>query len=565
MEPSSPDARSTAQLFRPRDDYAALTKIGEAVLLPSLWQVALTGPEPHALWELRNQHGTRVELITALRQLLERPTYRQSDELATLARLGRQPQLRSVWRYSGALIEHLYLDRRDDPNLLAYAERAARICRVLIAYFRDGTPDATEAQPALWRSYRDALALMVAASERVWRQLEPIADQRERQRKFPDLLSNQYPYLEGWLGDLDAHYREAQRKVAAYIRLRTLELHIHRLSTPDGAYRVDLRLEDSKRLYKGQLAIDESQLTSVIDPHEYGKQLGARLFADTKMRTAYERAWRKSWESGDYVQVLPRIEPPELRAFLWERIYHPWHGGWQPLGTTHGTPFSRLVERNDPDETDDRLHDEKLRALVVIASPSDLPPLQQIGLEERALYRKLFESLHDLHADFLESATARPPTLANLRNALLKNYDLIHVVCHGIMRTGVDFPAGPDDYGLWLEDEAGKTTRVKGSQILSALGDAYSPPKLCFLAACYSAEYSSYAAFVPLGEDLVSKGRAERVVAMNGQVGIINARRFAETFYRQLIAHRHVDLAMNEARSAIHEEWDYGVPILFRS
>lgn len=84
------------------------------------------------------------------------------------------------------------------------------------------------------------------------------------------------------------------------------------------------------------------------------------------------------------------------------------------------------------------------------------------------------------------------------------------------------------------------------------------------LAACESGEHNGDAAFVPLGEALVAEGLAERVIAMNGLFGIRNAGRFAGRLYRQLLAHRLIDLAVNEAREQLGREEDYGTPVLFR-
>jgi hypothetical protein len=55
------------------------------------------------------------------------------------------------------------------------------------------------------------------------------------------------------------------------------------------------------------------------------------------------------------------------------------------------------------------------------------------------------------------------------------------------------------------------------------------------------------------------------VVAMHADVTVLTARQFAATFYRQLLAHGTIDLAMNEARSTLITQgrFDAAVPVLF--
>jgi len=531
-------------------------------------QVRLATLQPDAVWELCNEHGQRQETLMVLRRVLGRNSYDKQHELPTIKALQCESKvLRAVWRYSGALIEHLYLDLHDD---LAYAERAARLCRVLIAYFQQpDTPNAQAALPALWRSYRDALGIMVVARGVVLQLINHITDQGERNRKFEALLSRQeHTWLIGWREELDDLYREAQREVAIRLRFRTLELTVHAAAGAGAVYPLELRVEGSTSLLRANFEPDLTELHTLIDPHEYGRQLGKQLFADADFRRGYEQIWGERWGRGEYLRVLLRVEPPELRALAWERMYHPWLSGWQPLGTTHTTPFARLVDFENPELAPPKgeISAEAQRILVIIASPSNLHQynLDPITPDERTQYYDLFASLPDHQTQFLESGTEQRPTLDNLSSALLDGYDLIHIVCHGVLgRTENGIP-NTDDYALLLEDGDGRCARVTATQILAALGTVKRPPRLCFLAACQSGKQSDYTAFVPLGEALVQKRLAERAVAMNGNVGIDTARHFAEAFYPQLAAHRSIDLAMNEARGIVREASDFGAPILFR-
>lgn len=556
--------RIDATAGRPQDDYAELKPVGrdEIKLAGSdPRRVRLANPWPDAPWELRNEHGQRIDLIEVFSVMLSRESYDERDEKPVVEALQEQPpHLQSLWRYSGALIEHLYL-RRDS---LAYTERAARLCRALIAYFtQKGGPDADAALPALWRSYRDALSVMVAAHKDLNARLDSRDDQGDQSRTYEALRSEQENlWLNGWAEQLDTLHRQAQRMVVGAMTFRNVELRIQAPAFGELDYPLELHVEGDKP-HGGSLELDRETLDKSNNPHEYGRQLGKLLFANKALEEAYRHLWRECQDRGEYLQVRLRVKPPELRTIAWERIYHPWLGGWQPLGTTQATPFARLVAGSSAERASraDELDPGRLRALVVIASPSDLS-LPQITHEEREEYRKLFAQLPDLKAEFLEGETKRP-TLANLRQEILKGYEIVHFICHGVLGVSEGIEPSPDEYVLWLEDDAGAGARATAKEILATIGDTKSPPKLCFLAACQSGEHRGHEAFIPLGEALVRQGRAERAVAMNGTIGIETARQFTETFYRQLVAHRVIDLAMNEARGIVRDSWDFGAPILF--
>ncbi|MCP4514917.1 MAG: CHAT domain-containing protein, partial [Delftia sp.] len=89
-------------------------------------------------------------------------------------------------------------------------------------------------------------------------------------------------------------------------------------------------------------------------------------------------------------------------------------------------------------------------------------------------------------------------------------------------------------------------------------------PRLVFLTACQSATRSTSDAFLGLAPKLVGAG-VPAVVAMQDAVTVETARKLSAAFYRQLLAHGYVDLAVNEARSALLAAGraDAAVPVLF--
>jgi hypothetical protein len=104
---------------------------------------------------------------------------------------------------------------------------------------------------------------------------------------------------------------------------------------------------------------------------------------------------------------------------------------------------------------------------------------------------------------------------------------------------------------------------VKADRLLSTFSLVKTPPSLCFLAACETAARSRHDAFVPLGPALVEQGGASAAIAMADRVGLDTARLFTGQFYARLLDHGVADLAMNEARALVQDQWDWGVPVLF--
>jgi hypothetical protein len=88
--------------------------------------------------------------------------------------------------------------------------------------------------------------------------------------------------------------------------------------------------------------------------------------------------------------------------------------------------------------------------------------------------------------------------------------------------------------------------------------------RLVFLASCQTATRSPADAFRGLAPQIVAAG-VPAVVAMQDLVPIDTARQFSTTFYKELMDHGTVDLASNEARSAVLTAGLPGaaIPVLF--
>ncbi len=338
---------------------------------------------------------------------------------------------------------------------------------------------------------------------------------------------------------------------------QSVEIRVFASTDAGQTYPVELDVAGWRRFPAGALQLDQAHLLGLAaDPRAYGRALGEMLFSDAAIGDAYRETVAVLEARGLPMRLRLRLDPAELETLGWERILMPLGGDWQPLAATADTPFSRFVlaqrwERPVP------ITGRPLRVLAILASPTKLDAYQldDITPEERQALHTLLDGLPDVTVTYLESGTAAPPTLTAIRAALTAGYHLIHFLCHGAQTARGTI--------LYLEADDGKTEPVEAARLIEAFKLAANPPALTFLAACESAARSRGDALVPLGPALVERGGVQAVVAMADRVGLTTARLFTGQFYARLLNHGVADLAMNEARALVQDEWDWGVPVLF--
>src|SRR5260370_34746920 len=165
---------------------------------------------------------------------------------------------------------------------------------------------------------------------------------------------------------------------------RQLEIRIFAPTTA-GEYPVELSVEDWRDFPRATVRIDHVALNAVAsDPKAYGLVLGEALFADEALGRAYREKIAVVQGSNKRLRIRLRLDPPELQAIHWERLYHPLDGKWLPIGVNALTPISRYVPVHGwkPPQL---VIERPLRVLTIIASPSDLDRyhLDSIGATER--------------------------------------------------------------------------------------------------------------------------------------------------------------------------------------
>ncbi len=342
---------------------------------------------------------------------------------------------------------------------------------------------------------------------------------------------------------------------------RYADVEIRILSRQGEAYPVEMTLNSEQEYGPGSMSTAELPWLPATDPAADGERLFKWLFADPELRAA----WGEIRGSHPRRRVRLRIASAaaELHAVPWELLRDVDGAPVYDLAAAEATPFSRyLAGKWQPGSP---VFKRPLKVLVAIADPAGLDAygLQPIEVEtEAALLREAAEGL-DLELTFLE----QPCTLAALEEALKDGYHVLHFIGHGAfdreLKAAVVFLADAD--GGLAETSGEAVAAMLARQLADADARAEDKLRLAFLASCQTATRSPADAFRGFAPQLVAAG-VPAVVAMQDLVPVETARLFAGNFYRRLLEHGQVDLASNQARSAIltGELPAAAVPVLFQ-
>jgi ActR/RegA family two-component response regulator len=345
-----------------------------------------------------------------------------------------------------------------------------------------------------------------------------------------------------------------------------LDCELRVLDSIDRDCRVELTL-NNEQVFHGMAGADLAAWAETGDPVVDGQALFKALLDDNELL----KAWGEARGRSKPRRIRLRIDPPALHALPWELL----RDGAEAIAADADTPFSRYLPIGKA--WGRALGDRPLRVLAVIANPSDLKdkydlPAADVELEKKILREALgmphpptpSPDSYRTNQERGSEAGVRltfltpPITLARLEAELRNGYHVLHFIGHG------GFNTKQQQAALYFEDDDGAAQRVIDADFAGMLDRLQTPPQLVVLAACQSATQSLSDVFTGLGPKLVQIG-LPAVVAMQADITMLTARRFAATFYRQLIAHGTIDLAMNEARSTLitNGRYDVAVPVLF--
>jgi hypothetical protein len=339
------------------------------------------------------------------------------------------------------------------------------------------------------------------------------------------------------------------------------DLEIRILEQQAEGYPVEITLNHEQEFEAGFL--DPAFLPWVPGPSP--AEDGERLFAWLLASDPFKTAWAEI--RGQYPQRRVRLrldaDVPELHTIPWELLRDAGGTTPQDLAATTATPFSRyLAGQWRPGSP---ILKRPVKILVAIANPENLSEFNLAEVEPEKEWTLLAEAIGGL-AEVTLTRLEGSCTLSALEEALQEGYHILHLVAHG------QYSQRRDQTVLYLADETNQVALVNGEELAAMLTrqladvDAQREDKLrlVFLASCQTATNSPADAFRAVAPALVAAG-VPAVLAMQDLVPVDTARAFSQTVYRQLLQHGQVDLAGNEARSALLTAKLPGaaIPVLF--
>lgn len=342
-----------------------------------------------------------------------------------------------------------------------------------------------------------------------------------------------------------------------------IEIGLHRLQ-PE-AYEVELRVADPDTEgevapARGQARISIDELQSLqSNPSQYGGTLTNQLFQDPELRSFYGKNKAAFDARGILCRLRLLIGPsaPELHSLKWELLLDP--DTKQQLAVSERILFSRFMLSRDWRVIKLRPKAE-LRATIAVSAPSDLTTYGLADVDKAGEIARAREGLSGIQAVSLGEDS--PLTLVTLIDALRHGVDVLYLACHGAMPKGLE-PV------LFLQDDDGKTARIKAGDFAQRIGELQEAPRLVVMASCESAAredgdtvHGSSGAHLALAPRLAEAG-VPAVVAMQGKITMETVKRAFPVFFRELLKDGQIDRAMAVARGTVRDRPDSWMPALF--
>jgi len=320
------------------------------------------------------------------------------------------------------------------------------------------------------------------------------------------------------------------------------DLEIRILPRQDEGYPVEITFSGEQEFPRGYLEPDILPWVPSGSPTKDGERFFELLLANDELKKAWAQASGQSAQR----RIRLRIDgsAPELHTIPWELLRDASPGiSPHTLAADTATPFSRyLAGQWRPGSP---ILNRPIRLLVAIANPANLADYRLAELDVEAEKRIIKEAVSDPGAEQLELTFLEPPvTLPALEAELRKGYHVLHFVGHGL------FSERQAQATLFLANDKDQVKQISDDDFAAMLSRQGTSLRLVFLASCQTATRSPADAFRGFAPKLIAAG-VPSVLAMQDTIAIDTARGFASTFYRQLLRHGQVDLASNEARSAL--------------
>jgi hypothetical protein len=270
------------------------------------------------------------------------------------------------------------------------------------------------------------------------------------------------------------------------------------------------------------------------DVQRVGRQLFDALFGGPVSGT-YHASRSVAQERQESLQIVLRLEPPELTLLPWEALF-------DPHTDTYVCRQEPVVRHLAASHTPKPLPVQPpLRILAVIASPTDLPELDT-NSEREHLEEALAEQVA---ADRVELNWLTDATWSRLHDRLLNGpWHILHFIGHG------DYDIRSEEGRIALVGEGGRSHKVGASHLADLIRVTNPSPRLMVLNSCASAQGGVRDGFSSVGAALV-RGGISSVAAMQFSVSDLASVRFAQGLYTALAYGHPVDDAVRSGRIAM--------------
>ena len=293
---------------------------------------------------------------------------------------------------------------------------------------------------------------------------------------------------------------------------------------------------------------DAPEATAVRD---FGGRLFDAVFRD-QVRSALTASLDQAEGRDAGLRVRLRLtDSPELADLPWEYLYD--RDARRFLALSEWTPLVRYLDL--PGRIRPLPVQPPLRVLVLVASPSDFPPL-----DVDAEWARLHEALGELqHAGRVRLERAPNGSMAELQRQLRRGqHHVFHYIGHG----RYDCELG--DGQLAMEGATGRAQPISGSDLGALLHD-HRTLRLALLNSCEGARGGRTDPYSGTAQSLVYQG-IPAVVAMQFEITDRAAIVFTRGFYEAVADGYPLDAAMAEARKAIRlqpNQVEWGTPVLY--
>lgn len=301
---------------------------------------------------------------------------------------------------------------------------------------------------------------------------------------------------------------------------------------------------------------------------EYGKLLSGALFSE-ELKSALNKAVGDA-ESRNFplrLRLLIGSTAGQLHGLRWETLSNP--DDDTNITTNERILFSRYLGSSDMRPVG-LVPRARLRALIVVANPSDLATYSLAPIDVDGEIARAKSALGKIDVKCLLSEG--PATLEAIFNELREGYDILYLVCHGVLRK-IEAGEGEAEQEPWLflESRNRITKRASGREFTKGLRQLRHCPRLIVLASCDSSgtgemedveKQGNDGVLASLGPLLAAEG-VPAVIAMQGKVSMDTIARFMPVVFRELNKHGEIDLAVAAGRKEVQQRNDWWMPVLY--